>query len=264
MAAAMRAAIAAAQSQKKKKRKDSGGGFHTFDSFNAKHSQAAAHGRAAKRAREESDDDSEEDSEDERKRREFAEKHFDWGEPPTELLSREEVAKASGRCGGSGGAAFVDHFVRWVIGAWRREIGSGAKIQSSGLSVSEVEWFNSEEALLQTQESFATLLRQLEKGDADPHVLSHLERMATLAYEREYAEANKAYMELTMGNKKWQNVFANAQAKHNKGASIKVINQSEPTKYDTDPVAQKYIQALRRMVQFTQYKRPNVDTSKHM
>jgi len=88
--------------------------------------------------------------------------------------------------------------------------------------------------------------------------------MLALAAEREYAAANKVYMELTMGNKRWQNVMAGAQGLHNKGASIKLIPQSKLNAFDSDPAAQKYIIALRRLIQFLQYKRPNEDVSKHM
>lgn len=101
-------------------------------------------------------------------------------------------------------------------------------------------------------------------GDVDEGVLAHVSEMASFAEEREYTAANKVYMELTIGNKKWQNVLAGAQGKHNKGASIKIIPQSTLTAYDSDPAVQKYIQALRRIIQFLQLKRPNPDVSKHM
>jgi len=189
------------------------------------------------------------------------EKPVDWGNAPQELLEASNFDSA---------AAFVEHIVRFTIGAWwgdqeGRQAGRGhaAHQQRSGLSP-ELQFLQSPDTLCQVKEALAPLLRQLESGAIDHAVLGRLREMVSLAAGREYSASNQVYMDITIGNKKWQNCLSTSQAKQQKGASIKILPSSTLTAYDSDPVAQKYIQALRRMIQFLQHLRPNEDTSKHM
>jgi len=212
---------------------------------------AASAAPARRRRREDSSD-----SDSPRRRGEPAKaRSVDWSSFPSELSPPSP--------GGRHGAALVERVVRFGVGAWQREV-EEASAESQGPPAPELAAFRSADALRQAQEALAPLLLQLRAGTVEASVLSRLGEMVALAAEREYAAANQVYMELTVGNKKWQNVVAGAQGLHNKGASIKLIAQSKLNVFDTDPAAQKYIIALRRLIQFLQYKRPNEDVSKHM
>lgn len=191
-----------------------------------------------------------EDSSDSEPRR-AREQRVDWSDAPTELAPA-----------GRGAAALVEHAVRFAVGLWAREL-EGLQ-GGAGPEAPELQPFRSEDALRQAREALGPLLLQLRGGAVDGEVLARLGEMVRLAAGREYAAANRVYMELTVGNKRWQNVVAGAQGLHNKGASIKLIPQSKLNAFDSDPAAQRYILALRRIVQFLQYKMPNADVSKHM
>lgn len=200
-------------------------------------------------------DDSSDSDSPRRRQEKPKEKTVDWSSAPAEL----PPPAPSGR----DDAALLGQVVRFGIGAWQREV-DGAAADGQGPAQPETAAFRSADALRQAQEALAPLLLQLEAGRVEASVLSRLAEMAALAAEREYAATGRVYLELTMGNKRWQNVVAGAQGLHNKGACIKLIAQSKLNAFDLDPVAQKYIIALRRLIQFLQYKRPNEDVSKHI
>merc|ERR1719464_74541 len=101
MDSAMMAAIAAHQaelkkkaeeaSKKKKKKKGGGpGGFHSFDSFDAKASQAVAHGKRPRQEAEDSDSQPEEEDEGGQKKV----PPVDWSSAPAEIKTRDQVESA--------------------------------------------------------------------------------------------------------------------------------------------------------------------------
>mmetsp|Transcript_87489 Transcript_87489/g.276457 ORF Transcript_87489/g.276457 Transcript_87489/m.276457 type:complete len:274 (-) Transcript_87489:51-872(-) len=214
-----------------------------------------ASGEPAKPKRKKARDDSSDSDSPRRRKEPPKEKTIDWSSAPMELPSPSPNARDD--------AALIEQVVRFGVGAWQREVNS-CSTEGQGPPAPELAAFSSADALRQAQEALGPLLLQLQAGRVEAGVLSRLGEMLALAAEREYAAANKVYMELTMGNKRWQNVMAGAQGLHNKGASIKLIPQSKLNAFDSDPAAQKYIIALRRLIQFLQYKRPNEDVSKHM
>lgn len=177
----------------------------------------------------------------------------DWSAAPSELLP-------PGSAGEQQAAVLIEHIVRFAVGAWQRELNTTPGMDGAP----ENKAFGSAEMLRQAQEALTPLLKHLRTGAVEGSVLARLREMLELAAAREYAAANKVYMELTVGNKRWQNVVAGAQGLHNKGASIRLIPQSKLNAFDCDPAAQKYILALRRIILFLQYTWPNEDVSKHM
>lgn len=213
--------------------------------------------QASVEARAGSEDDSEEDSESEQKPQE---KPVEWGGPPMQLLSRQEVE-------GGRAEAFVEHFVRFAMGAWQRVLESpdSQALNTIGLSDPELEAFRSLQSLQQAEASLEPLIEQLGHGAVNARVLESFVKMASLAVDREYGEAGKVYMDLVLGHKKWNNVYSNFQSMNtNKGARMKIIAQSDLTTYDSDPVAQRYIHSVRKLVQIAQIVRPNPDLSKHL
>jgi len=201
---------------------------------------SAAQASKGKNAANSDDDDSSDESVDsEEAKRRAAEKPFDWSNPPPELLPKAEVS-------GGEAAAFLEHFVRWGIGAWRAQA-------------------EADTAFTQTEAGLAPFLERLASGEVPTEVLSKMDKMVSLAAEREYQASSAAYMELSLGHKKWNNVFAGANAMNtNKGARINIIKQDTLLAFDSDPVAQRYIQAMRKLIMIVQSMRPNEDASKNL
>jgi len=244
------------------------GSFANFGSFNAKRSQAEAHGLAARKAGEGASsggEDSGSDSEDtqasqERLRKEEP-KPIDWSGGPAELLDREQVATSVAQPG-----AFVEHFARFMVSAWRRELGSATPFEGSGLKETDLAVFRNAQSLQQIEDALGPLIHQLERREANLVVVQQLDKMVSLAAKREYADAGSAYIEMALGHKKWNNTHATyaGAVGQNKGCRTYKTYQDKLLEYDKDPVVQKYIQCMRKLVYFAQCIRPNADVSKHL
>lgn len=155
---------------------------------------------------------------------------IDWSGAPSELLPPGDVA---------GAAALIEHVVRYTVGAWQRELGKAAangRAPQNPLGVA-AEVSQNAELLKQTRDALTTLLQQLSRGKVESSLVAQLRDMLRCAASREYAAANQVYIELTVGNKRWQNVVAGAQGLHNKGAKITLIPQSKLNAFDSDPAA---------------------------
>lgn len=210
---------------------------------------------------------------------EEANKPFERGDLPAELLPRESV-------GGGDPAAFIDHFVRFCIGAWRREHAAGFQ----GFGDMERAAFQGS-SLQTTERAITPLLRRLKRGESlergekeewhgtcretrtsmdgqlvlETSVLDQIHHIVTMAVERQYTEAHAAYIKLTLGNKKWNSTTVmHIPACQMKGAREYRRNRDSLNTYDVDPVSQKYMHALRKLVQLAQCIRPNDDQSKNV
>merc|ERR1711862_677356 len=96
------------------------------------------------------------------------------------------------------------------------------------------------------------------------NVLNSLYKMAKYSAEKDYFEANGIYMKLAFGNKMWNNTFiAHVSACTMKGAREYRRNRDSLNTYDNDPVSQKYMHALRKLVHYAQCIRPNEDQSRN-
>lgn len=164
--------------------------------------------------------------------------------------------------------------------------------------------FRSEESLHQTQDSLAPLVQRCEdpklvkvwrrrekdeaaqsaKAAADSRgckmrnsstgrgddsapemtLMLRLEHMTMHAHERDYAAANKHYIELTLGKKKWHNAYHGGEGKSNKGFKLHTVSMSAPNAFDVDETVNNYIRAFRRVLLFCQMIRPNENVAKHM
>jgi len=261
----MIAAIAAHQAEQHKKKESkssgkrsvsAGGGFHSFTAFDAKTSQAMAHGKAPKRAWSD-DSDSEQSIDNDRLKL----SPVDWSNPPADLLPRSEVIK------GESAAPFVIHFIRFIAGEWRRKLLDGTLSAISAMgSLSDLQraTYESKASLQQTEEMLSPLIQQLGKDTVHADVMLHLDKMVTLAADKEYKQANSSYVELTVGRKKWNNAVFFGEAKHNKGFNARRVKRDEANQFDSDETVQKYVQGLRRILTCSQLIRPNEDLSKHM
>mmetsp|Transcript_106521 Transcript_106521/g.301298 ORF Transcript_106521/g.301298 Transcript_106521/m.301298 type:complete len:267 (-) Transcript_106521:370-1170(-) len=250
------------EEEAQKKKKKGGAGFHAFASFDAKASQAAAHG---KRAREEvaGDSDSEPEPEEDGVREGARPRGppVEWGSPPLALQLRSEAL-----AGGMSTSQFVAHFIRFVMGMWARSF-TDSSLKPAGtdkLSDTQRALYETEAPLRETEDMLAPLIQQLEKDAVDTEIMVQLEKLVSLAAEREYKEAMSAYVEITVGKKKWNNAVMFGEAKHNKGFNSRRVKRDEDNKFDTDETVKKYVQGLRRVMNYAQLIRPSQDVSKHM
>lgn len=291
MSSAMAAAIAAHQADLSKKRREGkkakkeekvapkapGATFHTFDAFDAKRSQAEAHGKKRRLGQQGAAPDSDsEGSEPVDEDGMPKVPKVDWSNPPVDLA--EPPAGGGEAVGGKDQASFVIHFIRFLLGAWRRlreegglspeavrERQGGDKEGSAQvLSESVLQTYRSEASLKQTEDALAPLVAQLEHGEVDEDVQRKLFDMSSACALRDYKATNQQYIELTLGKKKWHNAYFGGEAKHNKGFHARRVSRSELNSFDSDPTVQAYVQALRRIMVFAQWVRPNEDSSNSM
>lgn len=232
--------------------------------------KAAAAAEAEKANKPSSSEEYSPDSEDEK------ELPIVWSSAPAELLPRSKFGKA---------ATYVEHFVHFVIGAWRKQ-------QSTGFaSFADLEKQAFEKTLQDTIEAITPLIKRLRRGESlergerketrgrcretrtsmegkffqEASVIGQLEQMVTMAYDTDYVGAHKAYMRLTLGNKTWNNTTVHHVAACTmKGAREYRRNRDNLNTYDMDPVSQRYMHAMRKLVHFTQVIRPSSDQSKNV
>jgi len=205
---------------------------------------------------------------------------IDFSDPPMELLPRSDF--------GGRAAAYVEHFVRYVIGAWRRE--REINKDFAGFTDIEKAAFSGTGSLEDVEKAITPLLWRLKKGVTlergegrwktrsrearlgmegklvkEKGVLMSMDQMATFASEHEYAKAHFTYTKLTFGNKMWNLTHvSHVAACTMKGAREYRRNRDSLNTYDADPVSQRYMHAMKKLVQFTQAKNPNEDMSKNV
>jgi len=224
-----------------------------------------------------SEDDYSPDSEDPKAE---ARKPIDWSNAPKDFLPRSSFNK-----GDKGTSLFIEHFVRFGVGAWHQR-------QETGFSeFKDMEKLAFEKTLPDTMAAITPLLKMLMKGQSlergerkedrgrsretrtsmegkhiqEASVKGQLERMAVLAYEMDYVAAHKAYMLLTLGHKTWNNTTVlHVAACTMKGAREYRRNRDNLNTYDMDPTSARYMHAMRKLVHFCQLIRPSSDQSKNI
>merc|ERR1719161_3493723 len=92
----------------------------------------------------------------------------------------------------------------------------------------------------------------------EQNVLKSLDQITSFASEKEYAQSNAVYMKMTFGNKMWNLTHvSHVAACTMKGAREYRRNRDSLNTYDMDPVSQKYMWAMKKVVHFLQCIRPN-------
>lgn len=185
---------------------------------------------------------------------------------------------------------YLTHFIRFWVGQWLDKL---QRSDFAGFSDVDQKVFNVAQSLKQVQDWVAPLLMRLrnkedlnygeKEGDLrkgysretrtsmeskfvdEGNVLQQLDRMVTLASKREYRDAHAMYVRMTLGNKKWNGTCVlHVPACQMKGAREYRRNRDSLNTYDSDPVSQRYMHALRKLIQFAQACRRNDDESKNV
>jgi len=231
---------------------------------------------------------SEEYSADSDEERRAKKRPLDWSNPPEELLDRSKFCKKAGDAVNR--SAYIEHFVRWGVGVWAKQIEQGF----SGFDDMAKQKFAT--SLPEAKDSLTPLIKRLKHGESlqkgeektgkkgefgarsretrtsmegkflgEADVKTQFEEMISMAYERKYVKAHKAYMLMTLGNKTWNNTFVqHVAACTMKGAREYRRNRDNLNSYDLDPVSQKYMHAMRKLIHLTQVLRPSDDQSNNV
>mmetsp|Transcript_68656 Transcript_68656/g.128072 ORF Transcript_68656/g.128072 Transcript_68656/m.128072 type:complete len:314 (-) Transcript_68656:60-1001(-) len=199
---------------------------------------------------------------------------WDWKNPPAQLLPKEKVQ-------GGRKAAFIEHFILYILAAWRNALAQDGNLSS----FSDIERAAFKDSLAETEKAVTPLLWRLRKGKnlnrgearqkhrcretrtsmegkhvEEKDVLSQLDQMVSSAANRDYVAAHETYMTMTFGNKMWNLTHvAHVAACTMKGAREYRRNRDSLNTYDMDPVSQKYMWAMKKIVHFAQVINPNTD-----
>mmetsp|Transcript_10637 Transcript_10637/g.24194 ORF Transcript_10637/g.24194 Transcript_10637/m.24194 type:complete len:312 (+) Transcript_10637:80-1015(+) len=221
-------------------------------------------------------DDDESPTDSEQEKDEFL--PWDWKNPPAELLPKDKVH--------GGKRAHIQHFILYILGAWR-----GALEKDSTLSsFSDIERAAFKDSLPETEKAITPLLWRLKKGKnlnrgearqkhrcretrtsmegkhvEEKDVLSQLDQMVSSAAAQEYGQAHETYMTMTFGNKMWNLTHvAHVAACTMKGAREYRRNRDSLNTYDMDPVSQKYMWAMKKIIHYAQVINPNTDQARNV
>lgn len=124
-------------------------------------------------------------------------------------------------------------------------------------------------AVQQTREAFLPLLQQLGRKAVQRELLKNLAEFAELASQREYAKANDVYIGITIGKALWHSKLDLGEQRAHWGGGLRTMQKQviekdhhNATLFDTDPVVQRYVHALKRLVTHMQAAQPSAEPSK--
>jgi len=190
-----------------------------------------------------------EDDDEEKARQAWRSSRLLDAEPPSELAPRSRGRDED----------YLAQFVLYWFHAWSK----GGADARGGRDAKTVQ---------QTRDALLPLLQQLQRNVVDKELVKSLSDVAEMAQNREYAQANDVYIALTVGNALWhQHLDLGEQRAHWSGSDglrtmqRQVVEKdwSRASSFDTDPVVQRYVHALKRLVTYMQAERPSEDPSKN-
>lgn len=97
---------------------------------------------------------------------------------------------------------FVLNWARVLLREW------GDLLVDGSLVVSADAYFGASSRLCEAEKASVPLFKALDDRSLDNATVLKLERIATLALNREYCAANQAYLDLTLGNVRWHTMGA--------------------------------------------------------
>lgn len=195
---------------------------------------------------EEGEDD---DADAEAVRREWRSARLLDDEPPAEIGERSACRSDD---------EYLARFVLFWFHAWRATAGAGAASQG-------------DRAVRQSREAMLPLLQRLQRGAVPKDLLRSLADFAELASRGEYAQADDVYVGMTIGKALWHSDLdlGEQRAHWGGGCSLRTMQRQVVEKdhknaslFDTDPVVQRYVHGMKRLVTHIQAVRPAEDPSK--
>jgi len=160
---------------------------------------------------------------------------------------------------------FVAHAMRHLAACWTAWLRDGAlAAQAPALSPSAAAVLLSERAAREAVGSVEDFCGRLYQQLLAPDLVAKLEDICGCIHAREYAQANRLYVELTIGARKWLSdlpVFVRFDAKR-QDTDVRWTPESGRSPLDEAGV-RGHVVLLRRLLAVAQAVRPNADPSKN-
>ena len=177
----------------------------------------------------------------------------------TTWRSREDFETSEG---------FVVHASVYLASQWIKCLQDGTlRDRADCFDVDVRKVLLSEQAAKESLEQVKRFGRRLDDGKVSQKLAQSLEEFCSCVGEREYVKANKAYMDIVMGARKWQGDVPYLVEGNRNGPSV-VQNVAERiNKINSNPVDEAGIRdhavLLRRLMKVAQVVRPNDDPSRN-
>lgn len=176
-----------------------------------------------------------------------------------EWMPREEFETQEG---------FIVHAVRYMATRWRSWLKDGTlanSAKSAGPDLAKV--LLSEANALQASRGVEVICARLDEKQVASEVTLRLEEFCTSVGAKEYAQANRAYMEMVLGSRKWQSDVPYLVDGNRNGPSVvqgiaEQLNKKNQNPLDAAGIRDHIVQ-LRRLMSALQAVHPNEDTSKN-
>lgn len=163
---------------------------------------------------------------------------------------------------------FVVHTVRYLARSWQRWVHDGsleAGTKTANLDVRKV--LLSVPAAVEAAANVEVLCERLSLREVPKDLIRHLEEFCTSIGDQEYAQANKAYLEIVMGSRKWQLDVPYLVDGNRNGPSVvqgvaERLNKESSNPLDAAGIRDHTV-LLRRLLSVAQAASPNPDPSKN-
>eukprot|EP00933_Yihiella_yeosuensis_P028806 TRINITY_DN22613_c0_g2_i1.p1 TRINITY_DN22613_c0_g2~~TRINITY_DN22613_c0_g2_i1.p1 ORF type:complete len:258 (+),score=61.22 TRINITY_DN22613_c0_g2_i1:69-842(+) len=177
--------------------------------------------------------------------------------PPVEWKPREEFETAEG---------FVSNTARCLASRWLRWLRDGT-LSSLALDPESKKVLLSETAAKEAVREVEVFCKRLGQMGASGEIMNRLEDFCSSTGAREYVQANKAYMEIVMGARKWQGDVPYLVEGNRNGPAVVQSVAERINKTNSNPLDEAGIRdnavLLRRLMKVSQAALPNDEPSKN-
>ncbi|KAF3926817.1 hypothetical protein ABW20_dc0101330 [Dactylellina cionopaga] len=113
-------------------------------------------------------------------------------------------------------------------------------------------------AMTQAIESLQPLFRHLKRGDLDEEIFAKIVELVVEAQARRYVRANDVYLRLSIGNAAWP-IGVTMVGIHERSAREKLHEKGKSAHIMSDEATRKYLQSIKRCLNFAQTRWPPED-----
>eukprot|EP00929_Paragymnodinium_shiwhaense_P021300 TRINITY_DN13929_c2_g1_i2.p1 TRINITY_DN13929_c2_g1~~TRINITY_DN13929_c2_g1_i2.p1 ORF type:complete len:258 (+),score=46.86 TRINITY_DN13929_c2_g1_i2:198-971(+) len=163
---------------------------------------------------------------------------------------------------------FIAHAARFLASQWRQWLEDGvATKRASAVDPAVAKVLTSTATAHSVAKGIEVICERLAAREVPAELVGHLEEFCNQVGVREYAQANKAYMEIIMGKRKWQGDVPYLVEGNRNGPAV-VQNVAERlNKTNANPLdaagIRDHVVSLKRLLTVAQAVQPNADPSKN-
>ncbi|KAK6525008.1 mRNA splicing protein prp18 [Arthrobotrys megalospora] len=169
----------------------------------------------------------------------------------------------------SGGELLIDPknvtkdptYVRRQLLGWFRLVVSEWQIALEGRDEELRESYQGRQAttaMTQAIENLQPLFKHLQKGDIDEEIFAKIVELVVEAQGRRYVRANDVYLRLSIGNAAWP-IGVTMVGIHERSAREKLHEKGKSAHIMSDEATRKYLQSIKRCLNFAQTRWPPED-----